>query len=144
MNAKWYFADLRWAMVRLQEIQRLLLNEGEDWHQPGGAPKTIPDPTGARAMRHLASMASLLEEKASILAQREEALLIIAGVGGALGSEHAELLMRYYVKLETWDEVAEGMGISRRTCIRMRDWCLEWIDSVGFAHAKNGLGAAEK
>lgn len=144
MDARLYFADARWAALRLRDVERLIDNEGEDWSpSKGTAAQLVSDPTGAAALRHIASAESLLVEKESILAQLEEAALIVRGVGEALGENAMIILGCYYLDAMIWDDVAEVVGMAKRQCLRIRDMALDWVDSVGFAHAKEGTGTAE-
>lgn len=143
MEARWYFADVRWAAVRMEEVDRLIENQGDDWKpSKASAASIVNDPTGSTAMRHLSAVESLLEERESLVFLINEAQQIISGVGEVLGEQTGQVLGAYYIQHLTWDEVAGKLLISRRHCISLRDMALEWVDSVGFAHAKQGLGTA--
>lgn len=144
MDSRWYFADVRWASARLEEVERLIEAQGEDWKKSkGSAPRLVNDPTGSTALRHIAAVEELVQERESLVFLISEALAIIAGVGMALGEKHMQVLHAFYIECEPWGRVSEMLGMSRRNCLRIRDTALDWIDSVGFAHAKDGTGYAE-
>ena len=144
MEARLYFADVRWAAVRLKEVEALIENDGEDWKRSKGtAAQLVNDPTGSAAMRHLSAVESLLVERESLLQQIAEARGVVIGIGKGLGADHMIVMGCYYLDCMKWDEVSECMGITKRQCLRLRDTSLDWVDSVGYAHAKEGRGIAE-
>lgn len=143
MDARMFLADARWASLRLKEVERLIESGGEDWRPSRGPSASIaPDPTGSEAMRRLSAVEALLVEKESLLEQIAEASAVVKGVGKGLGFDHMLVLGCYYLDCMKWEEVSEVMGLTVRRCIGLRDVALEWVDSVGFAHAKEGTGIA--
>lgn len=142
MDARMYFADARWASKRLKDVERLIEAGGEDWRPSKGKASVTPDPTGAEALRRLSAVEELITEREALMAQITEAAEVVQGVGRGLGTDHMLVLGCYYLDCMKWEEVSEVMGLTVRRCIGLRDVALEWVDSVGFAHAKEGTGIA--
>lgn len=89
-------------------------------------------------------MEQLLFEQSELLSLITEARLVTRGVGAVLGVNHRLVLESYYIDHLTWNQVAMTICVPRRTCILFRDVALDWIDAHGFAHVKEGIGAAEE
>lgn len=142
MDARMYFADARWASKRLKDVERLIDSGGEDWRPSKGKASVTPDPTGTEALRRLSAVEELITERDALRAQIIEAAEVVQGVGKGLGTDHMLVLGCYYLDCMKWEEVSEVMGLTKRRCIGLRDVALEWVDSVGFAHAKEGTGIA--
>lgn len=58
-------------------------------------------------------------------------------------SRKADAVELHYVDLMPWEEVAAELRVSRRTAIAWRDQMFEWVDSLGWAHLRSGVGSAE-
>lgn len=142
MEAKLFFSEARKASKRLKDVERLIESGGEDWRPSKGKASVTPDPTGTEALRRLFAVQALLSERDALRAQIAEAAEVVQGVGKGLGSDHMLVLGCYYLDCMKWEEVSEVMGLTKRRCIGLRDIALEWVDSVGFAHAKEGTGIA--
>lgn len=72
-----------------------------------------------------------------------EALGRIAGLR-LIFSRKADALELHYVDLMPWEGVAAELGVSRSTAMRWRDELADWVDSFGWARAREGFGAAER
>ena len=108
------------------------------------------DPTAAAAMRDEAARAELERERGELQRCRdlvEAAAFVAFGVRGGLpngmGATWCETLLLYYIRRMPWAEVARRTGASEVTCRARRDAACEWVDSVGFARAVWGRGAAQ-
>ena len=144
MNARAFFEDVRKAGARLRQVERLIANHGEDW-RPGNGGGTGPgDPTASRAISRVTATTDLEREREAIVSFQLEATAICAGVSKALGEHYGAVLLLYYVSGMTWAQVSEAMGRSKPWAMQRRDIALDWIDSVGPAHAKAGTGIAEE
>lgn len=101
-------------------------------HRPG-----LSDPTASSALRRM----DAVEDKAKQLADCEgligEGLVLCANVRAGLKDIYGEVLERFYVDCQSWEEVAEDLLVSARTCIRYRDAALEWCDGVGLERVKS-------
>lgn len=67
---------------------------------------------------------------------------LIDGVRRAFETPWWRALDLYYIDGLGWPEVADEMGVSERTCRKWRDAALDWLDFVGDANARRGMGRA--
>ena len=63
---------------------------------------------------------------------------------GALEAEAADVLRFVYVKGYSKAGAANAMLMSAATCRRRHDYGVAWLSEVGLAHAKAGVGSAER
>lgn len=136
--ARDYFEDVSRA-VREHRRAELLLEFGPE---PGAGGGPCDPSAGGPVVARLVS-----DEMA-----RESMRATEAAIGEALGrieelrrifSRKADAVELHYVDLLPWDAVAERLGRSRRTAIAWRDEMFDWIDSIGWARLRGGVGFAE-
>ncbi len=137
------FAEARRAAARLEELR---LMEGAP--QPSGPRREgaracgTGDPTATAAERAIEGGRELAEEERACERAVDEARALGEGVRLAFDAPWWRVLDLHYLRLMGWREVAEETCVSLRTCLRWRDAAFEWIDSVGFARARAGVGIA--
>lgn len=83
-------------------------------------------------------------EIAELRAQVEDAERVARGVNDANPATLPgdALILRYCCDMG-WQSVALAMGVSPRTAQRLTDAALDWVDAVGVARAREGLGQAQ-
>lgn len=132
VGARAYFADVRRAARRIEELTReigALLD--------GDVPMTAStvtvrggdqsDPTASAAFKAAELLADARAERDACIEMVGEALQVIDGLRRCF-SRKADVVERYYVDGVEWDEVAEGLGIARRTALTWRDEMMAWLD----------------
>lgn len=143
MDARAYFESVRRAALRLEQVQRLIESGGDDWRPTQGSTSRIAsDPTGSAALRHMRAVESLHIERETLVAELMEARALVTGIGEGLGIPYRLVLENYYILHLSWEQVSEVCRMPLRTCYLHRDTAFDWVDSVGFAHAKEGTGTA--
>lgn len=109
---------------------------GDRVHSPG-----ISDPTSSAAIGRLGA----IDERRSAISDCEdligEGLVLVANVRARLGDMHGEVIDRYYIDGQSWEDIAFDLMVSRSTCIRYRDAACEWADGLGIEVAKSPAGA---
>lgn len=101
-------------------------------HRPG-----VSDPTAASALRRMDALADKAKELADCEGLVGEGLVLCANVRAGLGAMHAEVLERFYVDRQSWEDIAFDLMVSARTCIRYRDAACDWCDEVGLERVKS-------
>lgn len=142
MTAKEYFDDVRVRAKRQQDALRGITNHGEDWHPGGGRSAGLSDTTATKAIARIIAEHDLQDELADIRATLAEARTIACNVGLNMGDSYKRVLEVYYIEAESLETTAKVLHVSKPTALRYRAAALEWIDYVGFAHAKEGTGKA--
>jgi hypothetical protein len=92
----------------------------------------------------MARQKSLAAEMEACQEAVSEALALIDGIRKAFESPWYEVLELRYIDGLEWDGVATSMGLSVSTCKRWHRAALDWIDFVGEARARSGMGAAQR
>ena len=143
MTAREFFEDARRCSARIEELQFEMAEPAPRGRSRGAvrAPGTS-DPTASMAERAIDGAAAMAREMLQCQRCVSEALAVIDGVRAAFETPWWRVLELYYIDRMGWAEVADEMGLSKRTCIRWRDAALQWVDFVGMAHAKRGEGRA--
>ncbi len=144
MDAREYFRCLADAAARVREIDRDLdrIRNDEGWRtSPPVAVRggTGADPTAARAARHIESTRRKLEELSALAPTVREGVAVCRGTSRAIGEGYGTTLLLRYVRGMRWEDVAEDMGCTIRTCHRRHDVALDYIEDVGLARAVRGL-----
>ena len=142
MSARDRFVATRKAVIELDNIHALIMNEGDDWKPPGVHVKGIADPTASRAIRNVDEWQDQLAE----LRRREEeltsyigtTLAVIEGVRNGFGEIYANLLDWRYIDCLTWKQIHEEHGILRTSGKYLVSIAFDWIDSVGISRILNG------
>lgn len=138
MTAREYFDAVAHAARELRAAQ-LVVEFGPARGEGGGRPDpSSGGPTAAQA-------AAVIEAQERIDACTDtigDALALIEGLR-LVYSRKADAVEMRYVDLMPWDGVAAELGVTERTARRWRDELFEWVDAVGFARAKAGVGFAE-
>lgn len=141
MSARDRFVATRKAVIELDNIHALIMNEGDDWKPPGVHVKGIADPTASRAIRNVDEWQDQLAE----LRRREEeltsyigtTLAVIEGVKNGFGEIYATLLEHRYIDVWTWNQVHDEIGITRQYGHYLINIAFDWIDSVGVSRILN-------
>lgn len=102
------------------------------------------DPTSSDALAHMNSakrMAAELRELAPVI---DEASALCRGVSAGLGEKYGRVLVLRFLRGMLWKDVAKELGVSRETARAWSYIALDWVDSVGFARARAGVGTASQ
>lgn len=148
MNAREYFEDagscqrlIDGAMARLEAMRAVEGARAQGYGPcgPGGG----ADPM-ARTDARLDYEARIEREIAGYRATVEGAQAVLAGVraanpGHPLWADAVELR---YIFGRKWDAVGDSLGVSERTARDECAACLDWVDAVGIARAREGMGQA--
>lgn len=82
-----------------------------------------------------------LSDLADMRAEVEEGRELCRGVRAANSTQRwADALELHYVEDMTWYQTANALGISERQAQLDISTALDWIDSVGIAQARSGMG----
>ena len=143
MDARERFKATRAAVIRLHDVQLLLMYNGDDWRPEGvRAAHETSDPTAQQAIRNVDELAEKLEalrrEEQELTDLIGESLVIIEGVRTGFGEVYANLLEWRYIDGMTWTQVHKEHGIPRSTCYYLLDITLDWVDSVGISRLLRG------
>lgn len=83
------------------------------------------------------------EELSSLYAEVEDAREVCRGYSCANPMSCGGVLLQlHYIDLMTWREAASSVGLSESVARKEARVALEWIDAVGIAAARDGMGAA--
>lgn len=104
----------------------------------GGGGRGPCDPVLARVLCDERARARMAAAQGAV----GEALERIEGLR-RLYSRKADALELRYVDLLPWEAVAEELGTTERSARRWRDELCDWVDSFGWARAREGRGVAE-
>lgn len=104
---------------------------GERVHSPG-----ISDPTSSAAIGRLGA----IDERMGTISDCEdligEGLVLVANVRARLSDMHGEVLDRYYIDGQSWEDIAFDLLIGESTARRYRDKACEWCDSIGIERVR--------
>lgn len=136
MNAKERFKETRKAIVRLDEVKSLIMNDGEDWRpQQVKAKAGISDPTANRAIYNVDTLGDIREalhaEETELETFIGDSLKIIHAVNVGFGEIYATLLEARYIDGRPWSDVYDDYGIVKSTGHYLLDIAFDWIDSIG-------------
>lgn len=143
MRARELFEQARRASARIEELTyEMQLPSPPRSGAPG--PTGVPgDPTARQAEWATDGRQAMARELDACERCVGEALALIEGVRRAIAAPWWRVLDAHYIDRQTFEEVAEALGVDRRTCMRWRDAACEWVDAMGFARAKMGEGDAQ-
>ena len=142
VSARAWLELTKWRYERMGFVATLM-DEGGETHGGGGASAsggTTGDPTARKAMGRMEQDARLSWEYQRLERDIGQALGVIDGARRALGDQYAETVDAYYLtdRRVTWEDVAELMGCSVRTCHRRCDVFCDWLEDVGIDGAIEG------
>lgn len=143
MNAKERFKETRKAVLRLNEVKALIMNNGDDWKpQQARAKSGISDPTANRAIYTVDTLGDLLDalraEETELETFIGESLKIIHAVNVGFGEIYAKLLDARYIDGLSWSDVHDSYGIAKSTGYYLLDIAFDWIDSIGVSKLLSG------
>lgn len=143
MNAKQRFERTRKSVMRLAEVQALIMYECDDWLPPNVHSKhEISDPTANRAIRNVDIIAEKLEslrtEETELLTIIGESLRIIGAVRRGFGEKYGDILDRRYIDTAKWTDIADEYDVTERTVQNWACIAFDWIDSIGIARLLAG------
>ena len=143
MSARDVFEAARRASRRIEELH-FELEEPISRASSGQGVRTssVGDPTARAAERQIERVPEILREIDACEKAISEALALIDGVRQAFETPWWRVLELHYIDGMSWPEVSEEMCLSRATCVRWRDAAFDWIDFVGDAKARRGMGSA--
>lgn len=140
MTAREFFDQVS-AAVRDGREAAMLLEYGCGGGGSGGGPvrRSEPsDPVKARFDADEAARARLESARGTVA----DGLRVVAGLRRVYARKADAVELRY-IRLMPWQDVADAMGIGRRTAIAWADQLLDWVDCVGVARAALGSGIAQ-
>ena len=135
-NAKSRFENVKQAVVRLHEVQLMIMNDCEDWRPPSVSSRhSIPDPTANTAIRHVDELEEKLQrlraEESDLIEEIGEALVIIRAVRDGLGDKYADVLEWRYIDCMTWGSIRTAYDVKKQTGRDRMNVAFDWIDSIG-------------
>lgn len=143
MDAMELFEEARRCSERIEELQ-CAIGEPPPSRSSDGMPRGggTSDPTARMAEHAIDGVADMEREMESCQQVVGEALAIVDGLRRAFETPWWRAVELYYIDRLSWAQVAEEMGIPKRTCLRWRDSAFDWVDFVGVARARAGIGGA--
>lgn len=135
--ARDYFEDVSRA-VREHRRAELLLEFGPE---PGAGGGPCDPSAGGPVVARLVSDEMAREVMAATEDEIGRALAVVGGLRRVF-SRKADVLELHYVDLMGWEDVAGELGVGRATAMRWRDELCDWVDAVGWARAREGVGFA--
>lgn len=142
-TARERFEQTRRLIRRLDEVNSLIMNNGDDW-QPEGvkARHETSDPTANRAIYNVdvlgEKLDALRDEQKELMDFIGTSLAIIESVRVNLGEEYALMLDVRYIDGLSWNDVKRDTGFSKSTGCYLLNIAFDWIDSVGVAGILKG------
>ena len=142
-SARGRFEEVARAVVRLHDVQLMIMCDCEDWRPPGvSSRKSIPDPTASAAIRHVdeleGKLAALRAEEEELINLIGEALVVVRAVRDVLGGKYADLLEWRYIDCMAWSRIEEDHDVKKRTGLNRLDIAFDWIDSIGMTRILAG------
>ena len=143
MNAKERFEETRRAVVRLNDVQALIMYDCDDWKPPGVKAKTsTADPTANQAIYNVDELddklTALRSEESELIKLIGESLAIIDAVKRGFGEIYGNLLEWRYIDRWTWKLIHEERGITRDRGRYLIEVACDWVDSVGVSRLLSG------
>lgn len=149
-SAREYFtaaADAAKDMERAKGRIEWLRNR-EGLHAASFEPHTtsgISDPTAAtdtRMEEELKIQKLNLEYDEAVL---DDAWEVVGGISRGLGGSFAQAVSAHYLWLQPWKQVAREFSprLTVSTVTKMAYAAFDWVDYVGFARAREGIGKVE-
>lgn len=134
MNTKEYFSSIRKLKARInakeiqiQTLRELATNASPSYSgMPHDPPKTT-SPMADAICKALDMEADVERMKKDLLAKEVEAMNLIAELPGA---EHQNILVRRYIRLESWEEISRNMFLSLRSVYRLNNEAIDLFDNV--------------
>lgn len=132
--------DGRLATIRSMREREGLRAQGYDAIGRGSG---VTDPMAATDTR-IDAEADAVRELAALQAEVEDARAVCRGVRAANPSHPlwGDALELHYLELLSWDDAGRYCGVTGEGMRRAAYAALDWIDSVGIASARDGMGQA--
>lgn len=140
MTAREFFDQVS-AAVRDGREAAMLLEYGCGGGCSGGGQVRRSEPSDPVQARFDADEAAR-ERLESARGTVADGLRVVAGLRRVYARKADAVELRY-IRLMPWQDVADAMGIGRRTAIAWADQLLDWVDCVGVARAALGSGIAQ-
>lgn len=149
MTAREYFEGARSAQRRidgrLASIQSMVETEAQRAQRYDAIVhgSGISDPM-ARVDARIDAEARARAELADLEAAVDDARQVCAGIRRANPNQPfwGDALEHHYIDLMTWAESGSMFGVSAETMRRAAYSALDWVDAVGIAAAREGMGQA--
>ncbi len=149
MTAREYFEAARAAQRhidgRIAAIRAMRAREGvrAQGYDAIGRSSGASDPTAATDAR-MDAEARAVSELAACEAEVEGARAVCRGVRAAnpLHPLWGDALELHYLELMKWDEAGRYCGVTGEAMRRAAYAALDWVDLVGIARAREGMGQA--
>ena len=143
LTARQRFEDARAAVLRLRDVQLMIMNRCEDWRPPTARARGArPDPTASAAAYNVdeleGRLAALRAEEAELLGEIGRALAVVQAVRAGLGAKFADVLEWRYVDCMSWARIEEDFGVAKTTGAYRLDVAFDWVDSVGLVNLAAG------
>lgn len=144
IDAKTRFKETAKAVKRLNEVDNLIMFDGDDWKPQDGVKTahSTSDPTASKAIYNVDE----LGEKLTALKQEQRELRLFIGESGEIiqavrngfGDIYANLLEWRYIDCWTWERIHDDCGIKRPYGNYLLNIAFDWIDSVGVSALLRG------
>ena len=149
MDAREYFESARAAQAAIDRRYRIIESmraresvRAQRYDAIGKGGGGAHDAMAATDSRMDAESAAR-SEIAQLTAEVEDARAVCAGVRAANPTQRwGDVLECRYLECMDWHRVAQAMDMSERQAHTDLDAALEWVDLVGIAAARDGMGQA--
>lgn len=147
MDAREYFGNARAAQSAIDRRYRIIESmraresvRAQRYDVIGKGGGGTHDAMAATDMR-MDAEAAARSEIAQLAAEVEDARAVCAGVRAANPTQRwGDVLECRYIECMDWRHVAQAMDMSERQAHTDLDAALDWVDLVGIAAAREGMG----
>ena len=134
MNAKEYLLKIRRAALRIRQLEELLAEtraraEGTSIRIKADVVQTSP--SGDMLEKAVADMIDTEAKIAKQIADMQKLRLKVTNEIHAMKNDrYAEVLFRRYINLETFEHIADEMGLSFKYVLNLHGWALKAFEMV--------------
>lgn len=128
----------------MNEINLLIMYDGDDWKPDDVRVPGVSNPTEARAIRNVdewgEQLIALRKRQAELMDFIGISLVLVRRVRDGLGDKYADVLEQRYIDGKKWKDIvsSDGKQVSISTAQERRDVACDWIDGVGVSRLLKG------
>lgn len=143
MTAREYFCSAREAVKLITEYDS---RERSELSKAGIRARSMSPRfqvgTPTDPMRHVDRAVDMQSERhkelKSAFVQVAEAWQVVIGIGELFGGDKAKAVADRFLKVMTWQQVADDLGTTRTNAERIVDVTFDFVDSEGIARVREG------
>lgn len=138
------FNATRAAVQRLEDVQRAIMLEGEEWKpaQPRTRTHAISNPTETRGIYRAETLPRIMDnlrrEEHELIAYIGTTGNLIEAVRSGLGERYASVLEWLYIDCNDWTYIRDVYGVPKSSGSQWRNVAFDWVDSIGIKELLRG------